>query len=92
MTQINPERIYTLVEIVPITKEIGWIKTRQTLKKWIDYDREHDNVLKSIVKGYGNGKRYYIQGINLISYLAQFEDGSLSGKEVQKIAATPVKV
>jgi hypothetical protein len=76
MNKIDPEKYYSLHEILKLNF-FTWIGSMQTLSKWVDYDREHDNILKARISGTDTGTRYLIQGKDIITFIANFEDGSL---------------
>ena len=77
MNPIDPEKYYTTHEIFQ-NGYFAWVKSMKTLTKWIKRDMEGQNVLATQTSGEGTGKRYLIKGENLIKFIAQFEDGSLS--------------
>lgn len=84
---IQPETFYSSRQIIKLGY-FSWIKSMMTLVKWIEYDKNHDNILKANVTGYNTGRRYYIKGENIIKFIAMFEDGSLHmdiRKEVVKM-------
>lgn len=57
---------------------IYWIKSPQTLKKWVERDISRRNILKTIVrKNKGRGHRYYFTSENVEKYLEAFHNGDL---------------
>lgn len=54
-----------------------WIHSMPTLTRWIDADMAHENHLRATRRGNGKGARYLIQGANVISFLANIEDGGI---------------
>lgn len=77
MNQIDPEKYYTANEIFT-NAFCAWCKSMVTLVKWIERDMNSQNVLGTQKNGEGTGTRYLIKGENLIKFIAQFEDGSLT--------------
>ena len=74
---IDPTKYYNLSEILE-GNFFAWIHSLPTLVKWIERDREEDNILKANYSGEATGKRYFIKGENIIQFLAKWEDGNFS--------------
>lgn len=85
MNTIDPEKYYNTSDILR-NSYFPWVKSMPSIIKWIERDLKSNNILGSIRVGTGTGTRYLIKGENLIKFIAQFEDGSLSfeQKEIQK--------
>lgn len=66
--KIDPEQWYTMVDIVN-HKMFPWVKSFQNIRKFMQLDAKTDNILKPIVTGVGNGKRYSMQGKNIIKFI-----------------------
>ena len=73
--KIDAKKWYTLVEIV----EAGlfpWCKDIKTVRAWILKDRASRNKLKAVIVGKGRATKYHIKGANIISFIANVEDGT----------------
>lgn len=57
------------------SKRIWWIKSLQTLRKWVEADKDQNDILKTVIVGNGSKKRYYFLSENVEEYVKQFTDG-----------------
>ncbi len=76
--QIDPEKYYTRNAIQRL-RLFPWISSDDAIRRYIEFDLGHDNLLKTIVKPAQtpSGVRFFIKGENIIKLLAAFEDGTL---------------
>ena len=56
------------------SRKIWWIRSIQTLRKWVEEDMEKNNTLKTITVGKGNKKRYYFKEENVDNYINEFTE------------------
>lgn len=71
------KKLMTMQELLK-SGRIYWIKSPQTLKKWVERDMARRNILKTlVVENNGRGKRYYFTSENVEKYLEAFHNGSL---------------
>lgn len=75
--KIEAERYYTLTEIVEL-QLFPWCKNVRTYRKYIMADRRTNNFLKAIIIGNGVSRTYRIRGENIIKYLVNVEDGTIT--------------
>ena len=73
--KIEPNIYYTPHKIYKLGY-FTWAKGYPTVIKWIEYDMNHSNILKTVVTGDNRGTRYLIKGENIINFITKFEDGS----------------
>lgn len=81
MTNVDPNKFYNINEIF-VLGLFPWIRSYGAIRRYLDFDRLHDNVLQTQVKprnidSANTGLRYFIKGENIINLLARYEDGSL---------------
>lgn len=81
MNNIEPDKMYTASEILE-NKFFSWINSYATLSKWIEQDRTNWKILNAVKNGEGPGTRYYIKGQNIIDFIANFQDGSLTTQSI----------
>lgn len=73
--KIENEKWYKLTDIV----ELGlfpWCKDIKTVRNWVHRDKLTKNKLKAVIVGKGKQARYHFLGKNIISFIANVEDGS----------------
>ena len=66
-----PEREYTLKDIKD-GQFIPWAKDDQTIRKIIEADHAHTNILKAKIVGSMTQKRYTLLGKDIINYLKTY--------------------
>lgn len=57
------------------SRRIWWIKSVQTLRKWVEADKDQNDLLKTIVVGDGHTKRYYFLPEHVDEYVKSFTNG-----------------
>lgn len=78
---INPNEYYSLRQIIK-NEYLPWIKSLPTLSKWISsVDTNGQPYLKSIIRGEGAGKRYYVKGSDIIQIINLSLEGNLQWKQ-----------
>jgi hypothetical protein len=70
---IDETKYYSLAQIIE-NKYIPWIGSIPTLRKWVKRDEQ---LFKTISKGVGFGRRYFIKGSALVEVLKLAEEGKL---------------
>lgn len=75
--KIDPNKTYSIKEITDLGL-FYFCSDIRTVRAWVEKDRLSKNKLKAIISGDKRGKRYYIKGINIITFLANIEDNSYS--------------
>lgn len=73
---IKPNETYTILDIVKSGFFLPYVKSYPGVRNMVLKDRASKNLLKASVYGQGQGRRYYILGKNIITFLANWEDGS----------------
>lgn len=63
------------------SREMYWIDSIPTLKRWVLRDLEGNNILRTIIiQNEGIGTRYYFPRENVSKFVKAFENNKLSGK------------
>ncbi len=71
------KKLMTMQELLK-SGRIYWVKSPQTLKKWVERDMARRNILKTqVIENNGRGKRYYFTSANVEKYLEAFHGGTL---------------
>lgn len=85
MENIDPEKFYNASEI-HANNFFKWCHSLPTVIKWIKMDMVNWKILGATkINGIlPSSSRYHIKGENLIKFIAQFEDGSLSTEPKEK--------
>ena len=63
------ERQHLTLNQLHKSRRIWWIKSVQTLRKWVETDKDHGDLLKTIIVGEGHKKRYYFLPENVDIYI-----------------------
>lgn len=71
---IDPKKWYTLYEIADKRLFRGY-EAAQTVRRIINSDLKKRNILKAVVEGEANGRRYGIKGSNIIKFINEWESG-----------------
>lgn len=75
--KIKPKKLMSMQELLK-SGRLYWIKSPQTLKKWVERDISRRNILKTqVIENDGRGKRYYFTSDNVEKYLEAFHGGRL---------------
>jgi hypothetical protein len=74
MTQEIPKEAISLYGLHQ-SRRIWWIKSRETLKRWVEIDMANNNYLKTIIVQIGKNKKYYFLNENIEAYVRAFEKG-----------------
>lgn len=67
--------------------KIYWVKSFVTLKRYLELDREHNNILQSKYIEASNGptgKRYFIPKDRIDIYINAWEDDTLYERKITK--------
>lgn len=68
---IKPYEYYSIHQVHELDV-FTWIKSYDTLRRWIQEDLKRFKVIK---RGQGNGTRYFIKGSTLIRFQEQIKQG-----------------
>lgn len=74
---IRPDEYYSLVQIYKLNL-FKWIKSYDTLKRWVkrDIEENKNKNFQAIRYGKGKGRRYLISGESILKVIKQVESGS----------------
>lgn len=67
---IQNESWYTLQDIVK-QKMFSWATSFWSVRKLVEFDSKHSNVLKATITGSGRGRKYHFKGENIIKFINQ---------------------
>lgn len=68
--KIEIENWYTLQDIVK-QKMFSWATSFWSVRKLVEFDGKHKNILQAKVTGNGRGKKYHFKGENIIKFINQ---------------------
>ena len=71
---IDSTKWYTLYDIADKRLFRGY-EAAQTVRRIILADLKNKNILKTVIEGESNGRRYSIKGENLINFIKAWEGG-----------------
>lgn len=58
-----------------LVKKIGIVKSTITMRSWVEKDLKENNLLKPIIIGEGEKKRYYFKQENVDEFLSKLHEG-----------------
>ena len=73
LNQIDPKKFYDVSELCE-SKFFHWVNSRAAYVNAILTDKMGNDVLKAVIVGTGNNRRYQIKGSNVIKYLVRMEE------------------
>lgn len=74
--EISPQKYYSLSQVLKM-RVIPWLNSMRSMREFIKNDIINNNneLLKVIIKGQKNGKRYLIKGEHLIALMIKIDAG-----------------
>jgi hypothetical protein len=69
-SKIINEEWYTLQDIVK-SKMFEWATSFWSVRKLVEFDSKHKNILQGTITGSGRGRKYHFKGENIISFISQ---------------------
>lgn len=72
--KVDPERWYSIKDVTDLGL-FPWCKDFKTIRSWIQRDKKGKNILRVVVTGKGQQRRYKILGRHLLEFVTTVENG-----------------